>query len=254
MSPGIIDTHAHYDDERFAGDADALFREFRENGVAAVITCSTDQGESYAACAELAERYDFCYLAAGLHPQNAEMPLDLELLSREVSHPKCVAVGEIGLDYHYGGEDRERQYAVAREQILLAGSLGLPVSFHDRDAHADTLRLLRETRPRGAVHCFSGSAEMAEEVVSLGMYIGVGGVVTFSNARKTVRAVEAVPLERIVLETDAPYLAPAPHRGERNRSDYILHIAAKVGEIKGVPAGEVLSRCGDNARELFRLP
>lgn len=251
----IIDTHAHYDDERFSGKIDRLFQELQVGGVAAVISCAVDEYASYEQNRSLAERYDFCYFAAGVHPLNMEEngPLDLALLRRQASHEKCVAIGEIGLDYHYKSDNSAEQISLVSKQLQLANELGLPISFHDRDAHEDSLSLLKKFKPRGVVHCFSGSAEMAQEILRLGMYIGIGGVITFQNAKKLVRVAEQLPLERILLETDAPYLAPVPYRGQTNRSDYIIKVAERIAEIKGITTNAMLMQCKQNAHELFGI-
>lgn len=256
MAALIIDTHAHYDDERFAGKTGRLFPELHAGGMAAVISCAVDQHASYEQNRRLAEQFDFCYFTAGVHPLNMEEngPLDLPLLRAQAAHEKCVAIGEIGLDYHYKSDDKAGQIALVAAQLQLANDLRLPVSFHDRDAHEDTLRLLNEYQPRGVVHCFSGSVEMAQEILRLGMYIGIGGVITFQNAKKLVHVAEQLPLERILLETDAPYLAPVPYRGQINRSDYILKVAERIAEIKGTTTEAVLSQCKQNAETLFGLP
>ncbi len=252
---GIIDTHCHYDDEVYSGETDKLFAEFENAGVEAVITCATDLGESFEKSRDLAARYGICRFAAGVHPQNIKDggEPDISLLRSEAVCDKCVCIGEIGLDYHERDDNREEQIKYAGEQIKLANELRLPVSFHDRNAHGDTMELLRRLRPRGVVHCFSGGVEMAREVTGLGMAVGVGGVVTFSNARKLVRVVEEVPLSAMVLETDAPYLAPEPYRGRVNRSDYLAAVAQRIAEIKGVSADEVITVTSETARSIFNI-
>lgn len=256
MAALIIDTHAHYDDARFAGETNRLFPELAANGVAAVISCAVDQYVSHEANRRLAERFDFCFFTAGVHPLNIKDngPLNLPLLRAQAAHEKCVAIGEIGLDYYYQSDNKPEQIALAAAQIQLANELGLPVSFHDRDAHEDTLGLLKKYKPRGVVHCFSGSAEMAGEILDMGMYIGIGGVITFQNAKKLVRVTEQLPLERILLETDAPYLAPVPYRGQTNRSDYIIKVAERIAALKNTTAEAVLAQCKRNAQALFGLP
>ncbi len=255
MEPLIIDTHAHYDDERFEGEIDTLFAELEQNGVKSVITCAVDQKESYAKCISLAKQYPFCYFTAGVHPLNMKDngKLDLPLLRSQAEHEKCVAIGEIGLDYYYQSDNKEQQLELVIKQIELANELNMPISFHDREAHEDTLKILKAYKPKGVVHCFSGSVEMAKEIVKLGLYIGVGGVITFANAKKLVAVVEELPLERILLETDAPYLAPVPFRGKTNRSDYIIKVAEKIAEIKNTTTNAVLEQCRDNAKKLFRI-
>lgn len=253
---GIFDTHAHYDDEAFNEDRDALLASLPEKGVTGVVTCGVNLLSS-AKALELAKKYDFIYAALGYHPENTgdERKGDLELIAQLLeTEEKAVAVGEIGLDYHYDdGAPREEQIDLFCRQIEIAKDLDLPIIVHDRDAHGDTLDILRRYRPKGVVHCFSGSVEMAREVVSLGMYIGMGGVVTFKNARKAVEVVEAIPLDKLLLETDCPYLAPTPLRGKRNDSSLIAYVAKTVGEIRSETAQKILDITCDNACEFYDI-
>ena len=166
---------------------------------------------------------------------------------------KVVAVGEVGLDYHYDFSPRERQLEIFERQLILANKLDLPVIVHDREAHEDTMRLLIKHKPRGVVHCFSGSAEMAREIVKLGMYIGIGGAVTFKNAKKPVEVVEYLPLDRLLLETDAPYMTPVPFRGQRCDSAHIAYTAEKIAEIKGIDVQKLIDICNENAKRLFGI-
>lgn len=252
----IFDTHAHYDDEAFLEDREEVLGLLTTKGVSHVITCGTDLMSSYRSL-KLAQQYDFIYAALGFHPEDIgeERKGDLDVIKDLlVSEPKAVAVGEIGLDYHYeDGAPKEDQIDLFRRQIEIANELDLPVIVHDRDAHEDTFNIIKELRPRGVIHCFSGSKEMALEYVKLGMYIGVGGVVTFKNARKAVEVVEALPIEKILLETDCPYMAPTPHRGERNDSSLISFVAEKVGEIKNLTPQEVCDITNQNAKTLFNI-
>ena len=204
----------------------------------------------------LAEKYPFLWAAAGIHPEEAAGAgeEDLAICRRLLGHPRVVAVGEIGLDYHY--EDacpRETQLLWFRRQLALAVELDKPVIVHDREAHEDVLRLLEEFRPRGVVHCFSGSVEMMRQVVRMGMYIGLGGAVTFKNARKPVEVAAAVPADRLLLETDAPYMAPVPFRGRRCDSSLIACTAERIAEIRGVEMTELLEQTARNARTLFQI-
>lgn len=255
MMRGIFDSHAHYDAEAFDGDREELLDALPSGGVEGVI-CAADSLASARRCIALAERYPYIRAAAGIHPENAgaareEEEEELRLLCRR---PQVVAVGEIGLDYHY--EDacpRETQKHWMERQLALAVELDLPVIVHDREAHEDTLRLLADKRPAGVVHCFSGSVEMMREVVRLGMYVGLGGVVTFKNARRPVEVAAAVPEDRLLLETDAPYMAPVPFRGKRCDSTMIAYTAARIAEIRGVSVEELLAATAANARRLFRL-
>lgn len=252
----IFDTHAHYDDRAFDGCRDELLTALSQNGVGYIINNSTDLFESAEKCLKISDKFDFCYTAVGVHPEFAEtkgMTVDEDRLRELIKRPKVVAIGEIGLDYHYSSDNAENQKKVFLRQCELANELGLPVIIHDREAHGDTLDILRKVRPCGSVHCFSGSAEMAQELVKLGLYIGVGGVVTFKNARKLVETVEAIPLERILLETDAPYLAPVPYRGKLCHSGFIYYTAMRVAEIKNISVNEVLNTTANNAKELFSI-
>lgn len=255
MEALIFDSHAHYDDSAFDSDREELLAMLPQKGVCHVINAGASLKGSAASIA-LAEKYEYFHAAAGIHPEDAfGLPEDWqEQLKKMLAHPKVVAVGEIGLDYYY--EDacpREIQQQVFEAQLKLAKEFDLPVIIHDREAHGDTMEFLRKYRPRGVVHCFSGSAEMAKEVVSLGMYVGLGGVVTFKNARHPLEVAAAVPPNRLLNETDAPYMAPVPYRGKRCDSTLIPYSAAKIGEIKGVSAQEVLSWGKENAARLFGI-
>ena len=271
MSPvGFFDTHAHYDDERFAAEfaMDANGRHYAgtDDAISYVHDCGADYicnvgaslPSSHASLA-LADRYPFVYAAVGLHPSDAQrIPVGMEedALSelREMArHKKAVAIGEIGLDYHYDDTDRARQHWFFDRQLTLAEEAGLPVVIHDREAHGDMMDILRKYKPKGVVHCFSGSAELAQETVKLGMYIGLGGVVTFKNARHSVEVAKAIPLDRLLTETDAPYMAPVPFRGKRCDSSMIPYDAAKIAEVRGITAQEVLETACENACRLFGI-
>ena len=247
----IFDTHAHYDDEAFDADRDELIERMHAYGVSGIVTCAYNDASAKAAL-ELAHRYDFIYAAVGLHPENTDEGYREERIRAGLEDSRCVAVGEIGLDYHWH-EPNEVDLAVFEGQIKLALEYDKPVIVHDREAHADTFDMLKKHRPRGVVHCFSGSAEMARLLVRLGFYIGVGGVLTFKNARKAVEVAEAVPLERILLETDAPYMAPVPLRGKRCNSAMISLVAARLAEIKGCTLTEILTQTEQNAKTLFGI-
>ncbi len=252
----IFDTHAHYDDERFDDCRDELLNSLKDNGVGYIINNSTDLEESAEKCLKMSADHGFCYTAVGIHPESVETKeatVDEARLRELVTDPKVVAIGEIGLDYYWSTERKEQQREVFRRQCMFANELNLPVIVHDREAHGDTLDILREVKPKGSLHCFSGSREMALELVKLGMYIGVGGVVTFNNARKLVETVEAVPLERLLLETDAPYLSPVPYRGKTCHSAYIYYTASRISEIKNIDVSEVLKVTSDNAKTLFSI-
>lgn len=249
----IFDSHAHYLDSSFDEDRNALLEKLFSTNVCGIIESATT-AESSQKAIELAHRFSLLYATVGIHPEEAAGAAngDLDILRRLAADEKVVAVGEIGLDYHYEEYcPREVQKAWFRRQLELARELDLPVVIHDREAHEDTVALLKEYRPRGVVHCFSGSVETAKEVLKLGMYIGIGGVVTFKNARKLVEVAAMVPEDRLLLETDAPYLAPVPHRGHRCDSSMIHFTAETIANIRGVTTDEVLSWGVRNACELY---
>ena len=250
----IFDSHAHYNDEAFAEDRDALLASLPAQGVVGVINCATDLPTCEETLA-LAAQYPFLYAACGVHPHEAAaQPADwLARIRDYCKRPKCVAVGEIGLDYHYDFSPRDVQQAFFAAQLELANALELPVIVHDRESHEDTLRLLRQYRPQGVVHCFSGSAEMAKECVALGLYIGLGGATTFKNARKPLEVAAAVPADRLLIETDCPYMTPVPFRGSRNDSSYIPYAAQAIAAARGTTPEAVLTQTRANANRLFRL-
>ncbi len=250
----IFDSHAHYDDERFSEDVYELLDALPEKGVSGVISCGVNV-ESTRFAQALAQKYSYIYAAAGFHPLNLEdVPDNTEQLLRELlKDPKTVAVGEIGLDYHYEKESRVAQLALFEMQLRLAKELDLPVIVHDREAHDDTLKLLKAIQPKGVVHCFSGSVEMAKEILKLDMYIGLGGAVTFKNAVKPVEVAAMVPAERLLLETDAPYMTPVPFRGKRCDSSHIAYTAARIAEIRGVDTQTLCEQAERNTRRLFRI-
>ena len=251
----IFDTHAHYDAEQFNEDRAAVLDSLPSQGVCAVIQCATDPNSITQSLA-LAEQYPYVRVAVGIHPEAvAQATSDwLDAVRAAAAHPAVCAIGEIGLDYHWeDNAPREVQLDWCRKQLALALELDLPVIFHDRDAHEDTLNLLQEYKPRGVLHCFSGSAEMARQITDLGMYIGLGGATTFKNARKPVEVAAALPADRLLLETDAPYMAPVPCRGHRCDSAMIAHTAARIAEICGVDADTLLEQTRRNANTLFGL-
>ncbi len=254
MYSNIFDTHSHYDDAQFDADRNDLLKSLPQKGVIGVVSCGCDP-ESTRFNAGLAEQYDYIYFAAGLHPENLEglRMDDLDEIERYAKEEKCVAIGEIGLDYHWMASSKEVQKEFFAAQCELANKLDMPVIVHDREAHADTLAILKQYSPKGVLHCFSGSAETAKEIVKMGMYIGLNGVATFKNARKSIEAAKAIPIERLVLETDCPYLAPVPHRGKRNDSSFIPFIAERLGEELGISAQELLNITAQNAKRLYEL-
>lgn len=248
----IFDTHAHYEDPVFSENFDSLVAEMKKSGVGGIITCGCDKESSLKALA-LAEKYDIVYAAVGIHPGNVDSGTTIDDIRELANHPKCVAIGEIGLDYYWRQDNKELQYEILKGQLELANELNLPILFHDRDAHADTLEILKQYKPQGVVHAFSGSVEMAREVIKLGLYIGVGGVLTFNNARALPAVVKDTAIEKILLETDAPYLAPVPFRGKTNHSDYLHFVAEKMAEIKRITKDEVLTETFNNAKNLFKI-
>jgi len=253
----IFDTHAHYDDEKFDEDRDSLLEEVHQNGISYIVNASASL-ESLDASIELSEKYDFIYAALGIHPQDVdkmdEGVLDkIRVLSK---NKKVVAIGEIGLDYYYDNSPRDIQRYWFERQIELAKELSLPIIIHDRDAHEDTIDIIKKTNAKqvgGIFHCFSGSAQMAMDMLKHNLYIAIGGPVTFKNARKTIEVVNAIPLDKLVVETDCPYLAPEPYRGKRNNSSYLVHTIKKISEIKGISEAEVAETTLANAKKVFKL-
>ena len=248
---GVFDTHAHYDDARFDEDRDALLASLRDKGVARVINCGVDLA-SCKTTLDLAHRYDFVYAAIGIQPEDCggAQDTDYDALLPLYDDPKVVAVGEIGLDYYWDSVPKDVQLTAFERQLMLANELHLPVIVHDREAHADTLALLRKHRPQGVLHCFSGSVETMEEAVKLGLYIGLGGAVTFKNAKKPLAVAAAVPADRLLLETDCPYMAPVPFRGKRNDSSLISYIAQVIADVRGKNPQALIDRCRENANRL----
>lgn len=254
MYRNIFDTHSHYDDGKFNPDRKKLLDSLQSQGVSLVVSCGCDI-DSTQFNFDLANEYAYIYFAAGFHPENLEGATlkDLELIKKFAGNKKCLAIGEIGLDYHWMSSSKEVQKEFFTAQIELAKELDLPVIVHDREAHADTLEILKQTKPKGVVHCFSGSAEMAKEIIKLGMYIGLNGVVTFKNARKSLEVVKEIPIERLVLETDCPYLAPEPFRSNRNDSSLIPHTAQKIADVLNIDTQELLNITYNNAKELYGI-
>lgn len=251
----FIDTHAHLQDEAYKEDLPKVIAEANIAGVKKIITMGDNIVNSRLAV-NLAEQYEGIYAAVGLHPENINESEDyLAELKNLAQNKKIVAIGEIGLDYYWEKdlERRKKQQKIFREQLQLAKELNLPVCVHDRDAHGDTLRILQEEceNLRGVCHCFSGSQEMANELFKLGFYIGVDGPLTFKNAAKLPEIVKNSPKERILLETDSPYLSPAPFRGKRNEPAYVPHIAKKLAEIWQISVEEVARITSENVRELY---
>ncbi|PRR80839.1 putative deoxyribonuclease YcfH [Clostridium liquoris] len=252
----IFDSHAHYDDESFNEDRELVIKDLKENNIVGVLNCGASlQGARDSV--KLAKGNSFFYAAIGIHPEFADIVDDLVIdeLRKLSKYEKVRAIGEIGLDY-YDDENppREVQKRAFIKQMKLAHELSLPVVIHNRDAHGDTLEILKMfPEVRGVIHCFSGSAEFAKECLKLGYYIGFTGVVTFKNARKIIDVAKEVPLDRILVETDCPYMAPVPYRGKRNRSEYIKYIIEKLAQIKGVPPEDLSHQTILNVKELLNL-
>lgn len=249
--PLIFDTHAHYDDERFEDYRENLLSTLPEHGVGGIITCGCD-GKSSKKALAMAEKYPYIYAAVGIHPGNLDSGTEISEIEQLAKHPKCVAIGEIGLDYYWTQDNKKEQAEIFESQLVLANKLNKPVIVHDRDAHFDTMQMLKKHNPKGVVHSFSGSSEMAKELLDLGFYIGIGGVITFKNARKLPEVVEMLPLDRILLETDAPYLTPVPYRSKTNHSAMIYLTAEKIAEIKNLPTEDILTATFQNALKLFK--
>lgn len=247
----IFDSHAHYDDAKFDEEREQLLSVLPSYGVCGVVNCGCDTRSSEAAL-NLAESYDYIYAAVGIHPENIGGGT-VDEISALSMHKKCVAIGEIGLDYYRVSDNKEEQLSLFESQLILANKLRLPVIVHDREAHADTLALLKKHKPRGVVHSFSGSAETAAEILKIGMYIGVGGVITFKNAKKLPDVVKALPNDRLLLETDAPYLTPVPYRSKTNNSAMIFLTAQKIAEIRNTDTESILRLSKQNAENLFNI-
>ena len=246
-----FDSHAHYDDERFDEDRESL----REKGVDFIVNAAADMKSCHTSLA-LAEKYPFIYSSVGVHPHDAKdlTDADIEEMRKLAAHAKVVAIGEIGLDYYYDNSPREEQRKWFKVQLQLAKELDLPVIIHSREASQETFDMIMESGVKeGVIHCFSGSYELAKEYVKRGFYLGIGGSLTFKNAKKTVEVVEGIDLDHLLIETDCPYLTPVPHRGERNDSSYLKFVVEKIAEIKGVSTDEVASISSKNAKKLFRI-
>ena len=253
----LFDSHAHYNDSKFDEDRFALLDKMQEHGVGYIMNVS-DSMESIKKVLEIAEKYPYVYASVGVHPAACGdlKEDDMDILRSYKNHKKVRAIGEIGLDYYWADVARDIQKKWFARQLELAKELKLPVIIHDRDAHEDCMDILRASSARdigGIFHCYSGSAEMAREILSWGMYIAFGGTLTFSNAKKTVAVAEYVPLDRIVLETDCPYLAPEPNRGKKNSSLFLHYVAEKLALIKGISVDEVIRVTTQNAKNCYKI-
>ncbi len=259
MNKILFDTHAHYDDKRFDDDRDEILRSMPENGVGLIINPGCDIETSKKAI-EYAEKYPHVYAAVGIHPECIEeIDIDKTIYELKIlakSSNRIKAIGEIGLDYYWVKEPelRAKQAELLRRQLSLAKELGMPVIIHDRDAHADTLKIVEEfPEVKGVFHCYSGSTEMANRLISLGYLISFTGVITYKNAKKAVDVVENIPLDKLMIETDAPYMSPEPFRGRRNSSLYVYRMAEAISDIKKIPLDEVINQTTENGKKLFGI-
>jgi TatD DNase family protein len=253
----FFDSHAHLDDKRFDQDRHELITGLPKRGISYVLNAGADMVSSRKS-ADLAAKYPFIYASVGIHPHDARNAAKgyLDQLKALARQPKVKAIGEIGLDYHYDFSPRDVQRKCFVEQLELAGQLGLPVIIHDREAHGDIMKILKENRhlySQGVLHCFSGSWEMAKACIDLGMYIALGGTVTFKNAVKAVEIAGKIPLEYLLIETDCPYLAPHPFRGRRNDPSLVRYVAERIGEIRGTEPMVVAGATLNNAKRLFNI-
>ena len=251
----FFDTHAHYDDECFDEDRDRLLSQLPAAGVKLLMNpgCSIDSSR---AAITFAEKYPFVYAAVGIHPENADSLNDITfaLLTEMASHPRVKAIGEIGLDYHYETSSRQQQQIALTQQLCLAQQLNMPVILHEREACEDCLKILNQfPNVQGVYHCFSGSWETAKIILDRGWYLSFTGVVTFKNARKAPKIISNMPLDRLMLETDSPYMAPVPVRGTRNDSRNLKYIAEEIGKIRNISAEEVARITSENGRRFFNI-
>ena len=252
----IFDSHAHYDDEAFNEDREAILNSLPKNGISPIVNVSA-QLSGVTATVELTEKYPFIYGSVGVHPDHVgELSEEkIQWMKELTGREKIVAVGEIGLDHYWDTESDEVQRKWFIRQLELAGEVKKPVIIHSREAAADTMYIMKNYAQGlgGVIHCYSYSREMAEEYVKMGFYIGIGGVVTFKNAKKLKDVAAAIPIEKIVLETDCPYMAPEPYRGKRNQSSYIQYVAEKIAELKEMSPEEVIAVTEKNARDLYGI-
>ena len=253
----LFDSHAHYDDNKFDQDRQDVIEKVRQSGIAFIVNAASNIPSSIDSIA-LSQEYEFIYAAVGVHPQDVEGMNDnvISMLADFAREPKVVAIGEIGLDYHYDDVPKPLQKHWFARQILLARELKLPIIIHDRESHEDILKIVKKENAKevgGVFHCFSGSVEMAREVLDNNFYISIGGVATFKNAKKIVDVIRAIPSDRILIETDSPYLAPEPFRGTRNDSSYIRYTAMKVAEIREDSFENIARITCENAKRLFNI-
>ncbi|HEY9062895.1 MAG TPA: TatD family hydrolase [Pseudobacteroides sp.] len=253
----LFDSHAHYDDEKFQDDRDDIIKKAYEEGVSYILNAASDIDTSLTSM-DLAQKFDFVYAAVGVHPHSAST-MDESTIARiteMVRSPKVVAIGEIGLDYYYDYSPKDVQKYWFKRQLELAIELSMPVIIHDRDAHEDIINIMKESKISqvgGVMHCFSGSREMAKILLDMGFFLSFGGPVTFKNAKKAIDVLQYVPMDRMLIETDSPYLSPEPLRGKRNDSRNVRLVAEKIAEIKGLDFETIASETLNNARRLFGI-
>lgn len=251
----LFDSHAHLDNPQFDEDRDELIQKIHNDGVSNIMNIGACL-ETSKNSIRLAEKYDFIYAAVGLHPTEVyDLPDSaLDEIREMTKHPKVKAIGEIGLDYHFDDTDREKQLKWLHRQLDLANELNMPVVIHDRDSKGECIQILKEHKiSNGVMHCFSGNDQIAKEVLDMGFYISFTGVLTFKNAKKAIKALSVIPLERLLIETDCPYMAPEPYRGQRNHSGYVIEVARKVAEVKNLDIDTVIKTTAENAKKLFSV-
>lgn len=253
----LFDSHAHYNDERFSEDRDEILSSMRQNNVGYIMNACSSVAE-IPDITDIVEKYPFVYGAVGVHPHEcgSMSEEDIDALKKYSKHPKIKAIGEIGLDYFYDNSPRDKQKYWFGRQIDLARELDMPIIIHDRDAHKDTLDILKNHHAEkvgGAFHCYTGSVEMLKDVLDLNLYVAFGGSLTFKKAAKPIEAAKAVPLERLLIETDSPYLTPEPNRGKRNSSLYIHYVAEKLAEIRNIDVRQIIEITAENAKKCFRI-
>ncbi|HCC06537.1 MAG TPA: hydrolase TatD [Clostridiales bacterium] len=253
----IFDTHAHYDDGRYNEDRDQLLGNLKDSGVELVVNCGVDIKSSTRSI-KLAEKYNFIYASVGVHPHDVKSlkDEDIQVLKELAYNKRVVAIGEIGLDYYYEHSERELQKVWFDTQMKLARELNLPVIIHSRDASEETFEIIKQNNYqglKGVIHAYSQSLEMAYEYINMGFYIGIGGVITFKNAKKLVEVVSNISIDNIVLETDCPYMTPEPNRGKRNDSTNLKYVVSKISNIKGISEEEVIKITTDNGKKLFSI-
>ena len=254
----IFDSHAHYDDSRFDEDRDEIIMKAHREGVGLILNVGAGLDTSQKAI-ELAEKYDFIYASAGMHPHDVEslQEKDMATLYKMAAHEKVMAIGEIGLDYFYDNSPRELQKKWFIQQLDVARQTKLPIIIHSRDATSDMLEIMKKENVKnigGVVHCFSGGSETMEEIVKMGFYISFGGTVTFKNAAKVIGSVKNIPEERLLIETDCPYLSPEPQRGKRNYSSFLKFVIAKIADVRGTTTEYIEELTCKNAIDLFKIP